>query len=96
MTAKVRGHYIEVQGTHVEVVRKDIRNLHVGVYPPGGRVRVAAPLHLDDDALRMAIVAASIGMLPLIVLGALVLFERGTETANYVAGGLVGLAPTGL
>ena len=37
----------------------------------------------------LAVVAASIGMLPLIVLGALVLFERGTETANYVAGGLL-------
>ena len=41
----------------MEVVRKDIKNLHVGVYPPGGRVRVAAPLHLDDDALRMAVIS---------------------------------------
>ena len=57
MTTKVGGHYIEVQGTPVEVVRKDIKNLHVGVYPPGGRIRVAAPLHLDDDALRMAVIA---------------------------------------
>lgn len=40
----------------VEVVRKEIRNLHVGVYPPAGRVRVAAPLHLDDDAIRLAVV----------------------------------------
>ena len=55
MTTKVRGHYIEVGGTPVEVIRKDIKNLHVGVYPPGGRVRVAAPLRLDDDALRMAV-----------------------------------------
>ena len=55
MTNKVRGRYIEVGGTPVEVIRKDIKNLHVGVYPPGGRVRVAAPLHLDDDALRMAV-----------------------------------------
>ena len=46
-----------MQGTPVEVVRKDIRNLHVGVYPPGGRIRVAAPLHLDDDALRMAVIS---------------------------------------
>ncbi len=46
-----------MQGTPVEVVRKDIKNLHVGVYPPGGRVRVAAPLHLDDDALRMAVIS---------------------------------------
>ena len=41
----------------MEVVRKDIKNLHVGVYPPGGRVRVAAPLHLDDEALRMAVIS---------------------------------------
>ena len=57
MTTKVSGHYIEVQGTPVEIVRKDIKNLHVGVYPPGGRIRVAAPLHLDDDALRMAVIS---------------------------------------
>jgi predicted metal-dependent hydrolase len=41
----------------IEVVRKDIKNLHVGVYPPGGRVRVAAPLRLDDDAVRLAVVS---------------------------------------
>jgi hypothetical protein len=27
----------------VEVVRKDIKNLHLGVYPANGRVRVAGP-----------------------------------------------------
>lgn len=41
----------------VEVVRKDIKNLHVGVYPPGGRVRVAVPLRLDDDAVRLAVIS---------------------------------------
>jgi predicted metal-dependent hydrolase len=39
----------------VEVVHKDIKNLHVGVYPPNGRVRVAAPLRLNDDAVRLAV-----------------------------------------
>ena len=46
-----------IRGIPVEVVRKDIKNLHIGVYPPNGRVRVAAPLHLDDDAIRMAILS---------------------------------------
>ena len=46
---------IEVGGLAVEVVRKDIKNLHVGVYPPAGRVRVAAPLRLSDDAVRVAV-----------------------------------------
>lgn len=48
---------IEVGGIEIEVVRKEIKNLHVGVYPPAGRVRVAAPLRLDDDAVRLAIVS---------------------------------------
>lgn len=38
------------------MVRKDIKNLYVGVYPPSGRVRVAAPRHLDDSAVRLAVV----------------------------------------
>lgn len=47
---------LDIRGLHVDVVRKDIKNLHVGVYPPNGRVRVAAPLHLDDDAVRLAVI----------------------------------------
>lgn len=47
---------IDVRGLPVEVVRKDIKNLHVGVYPPTGRLRVAAPMRLDDDAVRLAVI----------------------------------------
>lgn len=54
MTTKRRR--IEILGTPVEIVRKDIRNLHLGVYPPNGRVRVAAPLRLDDQAVRLAVI----------------------------------------
>ena len=50
-------HHIEVSGIPVEIRRKAIRNLHVGVYPPDGKVRVAAPPHLDDEAVRLAIVS---------------------------------------
>ncbi len=46
-----------MQGIPVEVVRKDIKNLHLGVYPPEGRVRVAAPLRLDDEAVRLAVIS---------------------------------------
>lgn len=48
---------IEVQGIPIEVVRKDIKNLHVGVYPPLGRVRVAAPANVSDEAIRLAVVS---------------------------------------
>lgn len=49
-------HRITVGGIEVEVVRKDIKNLHLGVYPPDGRVRVATPLVLSDDAVRLAVI----------------------------------------
>lgn len=38
------------------MVRKAIKNLHLGVYPPNGRVRVAAPLAVSDEAVRLAVV----------------------------------------
>ena len=49
-------HYITIQGLSVEVVRKAIKNLHLGVYPPEGRVRVAAPLAVSDEAVRLAVI----------------------------------------
>jgi len=48
--------YLTVSGIGVDVVYKDIKNLHIGVYPPAGRVRVAAPDRLGDEAVRLAIV----------------------------------------
>jgi predicted metal-dependent hydrolase len=49
-------HAITVGGIRVQIVRKAIKNLHLGVYPPLGRVRVAAPLSVSDDAVRLAVV----------------------------------------
>ncbi len=46
---------IQVQGVRVEVVRKDVKNFHLGVYPPKGRVRAAVPRRLDDAAVRVAV-----------------------------------------
>src|SRR2546425_4706126 len=48
---------IEIRGIQVEVVRKGIKNLHLAVYPPNGRVRVAVPTRLDDDAVRLAVIS---------------------------------------
>ncbi len=52
----IEPHHIIVGGIRVEVVRKGIKNLHLAVYPPHGRVRVAAPLAVSDDAVRLAVV----------------------------------------
>jgi len=46
-------HQITVNDLVVDVVRKDIKNLHLAVYPPAGRVRVAAPLRVNDEAVRL-------------------------------------------
>lgn len=48
--------HILVSGMRVDVVRKDIKNVHLAVYPPRGRVRIAAPRRLSEDAIRMAVV----------------------------------------
>ena len=48
--------YLTVSGIDVDVVYKSIKNLHIGVYPPMGRVRVAAPEVLDDEQVRLAVV----------------------------------------
>lgn len=50
-------HRLKVGGLEIEVRRKAIKNLHVGVYPPDGKVRVAAPLRLDAEAIRLAVIS---------------------------------------
>jgi predicted metal-dependent hydrolase len=37
----------------VDVVRKDIKNVHLSVYPPTGRVRISAPSRMSLDTIRV-------------------------------------------
>lgn len=46
---------LSVGGLSIDLVRKSIKNLHLAVYPPDGRIRVAAPWHVSDDAIRLAV-----------------------------------------
>ena len=46
-------HKLVIDGLTVDIVRKQIKNLHLGVYPPHGRVRVAAPQSMDDEVIRL-------------------------------------------
>lgn len=48
---------MSVGGIDVQIDRKEIKNLHIGVYPPHGRVRVATPVNIDDEAVRLAVVS---------------------------------------
>lgn len=37
----------------IDVELKDIKNVHLSVYPPKGRVRIAAPLRMNLDTIRI-------------------------------------------
>jgi predicted metal-dependent hydrolase len=37
----------------IDVEQKDIKNIHLSVYPPAGNVRIAAPLRMDLDTIRV-------------------------------------------
>ena len=41
----------------IDTVKKDIKNIHLGVYPPNGRVRVAAPLKTTDEAIKLLVIS---------------------------------------
>jgi predicted metal-dependent hydrolase len=43
---------IELNGITVEVVRKKIKQVHLSVNPPTGKVRISAPAHVHTDVLR--------------------------------------------
>ena len=44
---------ITISNIKIDVVRKDIKNMHLAVYPPTGRVRIAAPLKVNEDTIRL-------------------------------------------
>ncbi|MDR0792197.1 MAG: M48 family metallopeptidase [Chitinophagaceae bacterium] len=44
---------ITVSNIKIDVVKKNIKNLHLAVYPPTGRVRIAAPEQTNDEAIRL-------------------------------------------
>jgi len=44
---------MNISGITVEVVRKKIKNMHLAVYPPTGRVRLAVPLRMNAEAVRL-------------------------------------------
>lgn len=48
--------WIEVADIQVEVVRKAIRHLHITVYPPDGRVCLAVPFWVGEEAIRLAVI----------------------------------------
>src|SRR5660397_88692 len=44
---------IKLGNINIEVEHKDIKNIHLSVYPPNGVVRISAPNRFDLDTIRV-------------------------------------------
>ncbi len=44
---------LTIGDTNLEIIRKDIKNVHLSVHPPDGRVRLAVPAKMDEEAIRL-------------------------------------------
>jgi predicted metal-dependent hydrolase len=53
----VQTNIIQLGEITVEVVHKDIKNLHLSVYPPNGAVRISAPLRMDLERIRVFVIS---------------------------------------
>jgi len=42
-----------VSGVEIEVVTKNIKNLHLAVLPPDGKVRISAPCSMNEEAIKL-------------------------------------------
>ncbi|MBX0328392.1 M48 family metallopeptidase [Oscillochloris sp. ZM17-4] len=51
------GEQLQLGDITVDVVLKDIKNVHLSVYPPAGRVRIAAPERMSIDTIRVFAIA---------------------------------------
>ncbi len=45
--------HTEIQGIPIEIIKKNIKNMHLYVQPPDGKVQVSAPKHLSDESILM-------------------------------------------
>lgn len=48
---------MDIDGLHIEVERKEIKHLHLAVYPPDGHVHLSMPKDLTDEDARLFIVS---------------------------------------
>ena len=44
---------LTIANIEIEIIRKDIKNMHLAVYPPHGRIRLAAPKNTDSEVIRL-------------------------------------------
>jgi predicted metal-dependent hydrolase len=47
---------LKVKDLDIIVYKKDIKNYHLSVLPPDGKVRVSVPQHVSDDTIRLFVI----------------------------------------
>ena len=50
-------YHINVSDIRVDVIKKDIKNIHLAVYPPTGRVRLSSPKSMKTESLRLFVIS---------------------------------------
>jgi hypothetical protein len=46
---------LEIEGISIQLFRKPVKGLRISIHPPHGRVRVSAPLRMDEVFIRQAV-----------------------------------------
>lgn len=44
---------MNVSGIDIEIIKKNIKNMHLSVLPPDGKVRISAPLSISEEAINL-------------------------------------------
>jgi predicted metal-dependent hydrolase len=48
----LKSYKMNVNGVEIEVTKKAIKNLRLGIFPPDGNIKVSAPKHLTNEYIR--------------------------------------------
>ena len=48
---------IIIANFEIEVIQKDIKNIHLSVHPPNGRIRLAVPSQTNEDSMRLFVIS---------------------------------------
>lgn len=51
--------YVKIGDISIEVIRKEIKNIHLRVYPPDGHIRISAPQKMELDSVRLFAITKS-------------------------------------
>ncbi len=48
---------MEIGSLKIQVIKKDIKNIHLAVYPPKGKIRLSSPRNVNDETIRLYLIS---------------------------------------